>query len=76
MCEMLWSDPQPQQGRSPSKRGVGVAFGECTAHAYFPFGRAPSPQPDSEDNRAATRPRTMLNRDCVCCGTCYRLHSD
>mmetsp|Transcript_1680 Transcript_1680/g.4867 ORF Transcript_1680/g.4867 Transcript_1680/m.4867 type:complete len:507 (+) Transcript_1680:201-1721(+) len=27
MCEMLWSDPQPQQGRSPSKRGVGVAFG-------------------------------------------------
>lgn len=28
MCEMLWSDPQPQQGRSPSKRGVGVAFGK------------------------------------------------
>lgn len=27
MCEMLWSDPQQQEGRSPSKRGVGVAFG-------------------------------------------------
>eukprot|EP00164_Ancoracysta_twista_P006672 GFYU01009329.1.p1 GENE.GFYU01009329.1~~GFYU01009329.1.p1 ORF type:complete len:491 (-),score=135.40 GFYU01009329.1:512-1984(-) len=27
MSELLWSDPQPQQGRGPSKRGVGVAFG-------------------------------------------------
>ena len=27
MCELLWSDPQPQAGRSPSKRGVGVGFG-------------------------------------------------
>jgi len=27
MCEMLWSDPQAFPGRSPSKRGVGVAFG-------------------------------------------------
>ncbi|CAG5130523.1 unnamed protein product [Candidula unifasciata] len=27
MCELLWSDPQPQNGRSPSKRGVGVQFG-------------------------------------------------
>lgn len=27
MCELLWSDPQPQIGRSPSKRGVGVQFG-------------------------------------------------
>lgn len=27
MCELLWSDPQPQPGRSPSKRGVGVHFG-------------------------------------------------
>jgi len=26
-CEMLWSDPMPQTGRAPSKRGVGVAFG-------------------------------------------------
>ncbi|ESO10146.1 hypothetical protein HELRODRAFT_156394 [Helobdella robusta] len=27
MCELLWSDPQPQNGRSPSKRGVGIQFG-------------------------------------------------
>lgn len=28
MTEMLWSDPQPGRGRAPSKRGVGVAFGQ------------------------------------------------
>lgn len=27
MCELLWSDPQPQYGCSPSKRGVGIQFG-------------------------------------------------
>jgi len=27
MCEMLWSDPQPQKGRAPSKRGVALSFG-------------------------------------------------
>ena len=27
MCELLWSDPQPMPGRSPSKRGVGCQFG-------------------------------------------------
>ncbi|XP_049812956.1 serine/threonine-protein phosphatase 5 [Schistocerca nitens] len=27
MCELLWSDPQPQPGREPSKRGVGIQFG-------------------------------------------------
>lgn len=27
MCELLWSDPQPQNGRCPSKRGVGISFG-------------------------------------------------
>eukprot|EP00003_Mantamonas_plastica_P010319 TRINITY_DN1974_c0_g2_i1.p1 TRINITY_DN1974_c0_g2~~TRINITY_DN1974_c0_g2_i1.p1 ORF type:complete len:609 (-),score=206.71 TRINITY_DN1974_c0_g2_i1:584-2410(-) len=27
MCDMLWSDPAMYRGRSPSKRGVGVAFG-------------------------------------------------
>lgn len=30
MCELLWSDPQPQNGRSPSKRGVGCQFGGLT----------------------------------------------
>ncbi|KAM7461056.1 hypothetical protein LguiA_029177 [Lonicera macranthoides] len=27
MCELLWSDPQSNFGRGPSKRGVGVSFG-------------------------------------------------
>ena len=27
MCEALWSDPQASNGRAPSKRGIGVAFG-------------------------------------------------
>ncbi|GJQ76366.1 PpD3 [Trypoxylus dichotomus] len=27
MCELLWSDPQPQNGRAPSKRGTGCQFG-------------------------------------------------
>ncbi|KAK9076316.1 hypothetical protein SSX86_004650 [Deinandra increscens subsp. villosa] len=27
MCEILWSDPQPNPGRGPSKRGVGLSFG-------------------------------------------------
>ncbi|RAL38912.1 hypothetical protein DM860_015273 [Cuscuta australis] len=27
MCELLWSDPQPQLGRGPSRRGVGLLFG-------------------------------------------------
>lgn len=27
MLEMLWTDPQEQTGRGPSKRGVGVGFG-------------------------------------------------
>ncbi len=27
MCDMLWADPGPFPGRSPSKRGVGLAFG-------------------------------------------------
>ncbi|CAB3398804.1 unnamed protein product [Caenorhabditis bovis] len=27
MCDLLWSDPQPINGRCPSKRGVGCQFG-------------------------------------------------
>jgi len=27
MCELLWSDPQHEMGRAPSKRGVGLQFG-------------------------------------------------
>ena len=33
MTEMLWNDPQPDPGRAPSKRRVGVAFGpDVTEH--------------------------------------------
>lgn len=35
MCEMLWSDPAPGAGRSPSKRGVGVAFGEDVTKGFL-----------------------------------------
>jgi len=35
MCELLWSDPQPQEGRAPSKRGVGVQFGPDVTNRYF-----------------------------------------
>lgn len=27
VCEMLWTDPSPTPGRTPSKRGVGLQFG-------------------------------------------------
>ncbi|KAG8223861.1 hypothetical protein J437_LFUL005424 [Ladona fulva] len=35
MCELLWSDPQPQNGRAPSKRGVGVQFGPDVTEAFL-----------------------------------------
>nr|AEE62915.1 unknown [Dendroctonus ponderosae] len=35
MCELLWSDPQPQDGRAPSKRGVGCQFGPDVTHAFI-----------------------------------------
>ena len=35
MTEILWSDPHPQKGRHPSKRGVGVQFGPDVAHAFL-----------------------------------------
>ncbi|KAJ3246878.1 Serine/threonine-protein phosphatase 5 [Chytriomyces hyalinus] len=34
MCEILWSDPQPFPGRSPSKRGVGTQFGPDVTEAF------------------------------------------
>lgn len=33
MSELLWSDPQPQNGRSESKRGVGM-FRETTSFSH------------------------------------------
>ena len=35
MCELLWSDPQFQCGRSPSKRGVGVQFGPDVTERFI-----------------------------------------
>ena len=35
MCELLWSDPQPQLGRSASKRGVGVQFGPDVTERFL-----------------------------------------
>jgi len=36
MSDMLWSDPQKQNGRGPSKRGaVGVAFGPDVTHKFL-----------------------------------------
>merc|ERR1719499_1711907 len=35
MTEMLWSDPQAGRGRSPSKRGVGVAFGQDVTENFL-----------------------------------------
>ncbi|CAE8589126.1 unnamed protein product, partial [Polarella glacialis] len=35
MTEMLWSDPQPGRGRIPSKRGVGVAFGQDVTENFL-----------------------------------------
>lgn len=35
MCEALWSDPQPSNGRAPSKRGIGVAFGPDVTRRFL-----------------------------------------
>ncbi len=35
MCELLWSDPQPGEGRSPSKRGIGVQFGPDVTRRFL-----------------------------------------
>lgn len=34
MCDLLWSDPQPQNGRAPSKRGVGCQFGPDVTNKF------------------------------------------
>lgn len=35
MSDLLWSDPQPFPGKSPSKRGVGFAFGPDITSAFL-----------------------------------------
>ncbi|GAB0097717.1 Serine/threonine-protein phosphatase 5 [Sergentomyia squamirostris] len=39
MCELLWSDPQPQPGRGPSKRGVGIQFGPDVTDAFCQYNK-------------------------------------
>ena len=39
MCELLWSDPQPMIGRSPSKRGVGCQFGPDVTKKFLELNR-------------------------------------
>lgn len=34
MCELLWADPMPMNGRAPSKRGVGLHFGPDVTKAF------------------------------------------
>ncbi len=35
MSDLMWSDPQPQLGRSPSKRGLGYSFGPDYTRAFL-----------------------------------------
>ena len=35
MCELLWSDPQPNLGRAPSKRGAGIQFGPDVTEEFL-----------------------------------------
>ncbi len=35
MSDLLWSDPQPMEGKSPSKRGVGFSFGPDITKAFL-----------------------------------------
>jgi len=35
MCELMWADPQPFNGRAPSKRGVGLSFGPDVTQRFL-----------------------------------------
>ncbi|UIZ26354.1 hypothetical protein KXD40_001835 [Peronospora effusa] len=35
MSDLMWSDPQPFQGRGPSKRGIGLSFGPDVTKAFL-----------------------------------------
>lgn len=35
MCDILWADPIPGFGRTPSKRGVSMGFGEDISHTFL-----------------------------------------
>ena len=55
MCEMLWSDPKPGDGRGPSQRGVGVGFGPDVTRSFL------------EDNQLDLLVRSHeVSRSCAC----------
>jgi len=35
MCDLLWADPIPGNGRKPSKRGCSMGFGEDISHKFL-----------------------------------------
>jgi len=37
MCEIIWSDPCKENGRHPSKRGVGLGFGPDITKKFLAF---------------------------------------
>ncbi|GMF17843.1 unnamed protein product [Phytophthora fragariaefolia] len=37
MSDLMWSDPQPFQGRGPSKRGIGLSFGPDITKAFLAY---------------------------------------
>lgn len=39
MCDLLWSDPQYINGRSESKRGVGIQFGPDITRKFLEFNK-------------------------------------
>jgi len=35
MCELLWSDPQAEDGRKPSTRGLGIRWGPDVSKSFL-----------------------------------------
>jgi serine/threonine-protein phosphatase 5 len=35
MCDLIWADPTPQNGRSPSKRGASMGFGPDITNKFL-----------------------------------------
>lgn len=35
MCDLLWADPSPAPGRTPSKRGASMGFGPDISEIFL-----------------------------------------
>lgn len=84
MCELLWSDPGPQPGRNPSKRGVGVAFGADVTQEFLRLNNLelvagpPTSSPNDSLPSVLTRvpPATRWGNDTdVDVGLCFQFRS-